>query len=400
MITRQATQTLEQLAATFPAVAVTGPRQSGKSTLVRAVFADRPYVSLEDLDQREFAREDPRGFLARYPDGAVLDEVQHCPGLFSYLQTRMDQSGRLGEWLLTGSQQFGVHSAVSQSLAGRVGMLTLLPFSLGEVEAADGLRNDCDAGADASVLAGVDANPDAWLFRGGYPPVHDRPVDPTIWYGSYVQTYLERDVRQLLQIRDLSQFQLFMRLVAGRTGQLLNQSALGDAVGVSHNTIREWLSVLEASYVIHRLPPHHRNFNKRVVKTPKLFMLDTGLACWLLGIETPEQLATHPLRGELFETAVVAEFLKQRLNQGRRANLAFWRDRGGREVDLVVDRAGILDPIEIKAGATLSGRAFTGLERWCAIAGHEAGQPMVVYGGTDDREQRGVRVMSWRRLAQ
>ncbi|WP_421620808.1 ATP-binding protein [Alkalilimnicola ehrlichii] len=382
MIKRDAAATLQQLAASFPVVAVTGPRQSGKSTLVRAVFPDRPYVSLEDPDRREFAADDPRGFLAQYPAGAILDEVQRCPDLFSYLQTRVDASGRLGEWILTGSQQFGMLSAVSQSLAGRVGMLALLPFALGELQAA--------GREPASV--------DTWLWEGAYPPVHDRPVDPLIWYGSYVQTYLERDVRQLLEVRDLSLFQRFLRLVAGRTGQLLNQTALGDEVGVSHNTVREWLSVLEASYVIHRLPPHHRNFNKRLVKTPKLYMLDTGLACWLLGIENASQLTTHPLRGALFETAVVGEFLKARWNKGLPSNLAFWRDRAGREVDLVIDRAGVLQPVEIKSGSTVSRDAFRGLNRWCELAGAEGASPMLVYAGDEDREQRGVAVVSWTSL--
>ena len=382
MIERNSTATLQRLAASFPVVAVTGPRQSGKSTLVRSVFPDRPYISLEDPDRREFATDDPRGFLAQFPDGAILDEVQRCPDLFSYLQTRVDTSDRLGEWILTGSQQFGMLSAVSQSLAGRVGMLALLPFSLAELRSVE------------RALASVDA----WLWEGGYPPIHDRPVDPLLWYGSYVQTYLERDVRQLLDVRDLTLFQRFLRLVAGRTGQLLNQSALGDEVGVSHNTIREWLSVLEASYVIHRLPPHHRNFNKRLVKSPKLYMLDTGLACWLLGIENAGQLATHPLRGALFETAVVGEFLKGRWNQGLPSNLSFWRDRAGREVDLVIDRAGVLQPVEIKSGATVSRDAFQGLERWCDLAGAEGASPLLVYAGDEEREQRGVAVVPWTSL--
>ena len=380
IIPGHAQATLEQLAASFPVVAVTGPRQSGKSTLVRALFADRPYTSLEDPDQREFATDDPRGFLAQFPGGAVLDEIQRCPALLSYLQGRVDQSGRLGEWILTGSQQFGMVSAVTQSLAGRVGMLALLPFARDELLAAQQLPEQLNE----------------TLWRGGYPPIYDRPVEPVLWYGSYVQTYLERDVRQLLGVRDLTLFQRFLRLTAGRTGQLLNQSALAEETGVSHNTIREWLSVLEASYLILRLPPHHNDFNKRLVKTPKLYMLDTGLASWLLGIESAQQIDTHPLRGALFETWVVAEHLKARWNAGRPSNLYFWRDRAGREVDLVIERGGRLQPVEIKAGATVTRDALRGLERWCELAGDEAAGARLIYAGSEAREQRGIRIQPWR----
>lgn len=384
MIPRTAASTLRTLAAGFPVVGVTGPRQSGKTTLARAVFSDKPYVSLEDPDVREFASEDPRAFLARYADGAVLDEAQRAPALFSYLQSHVDETGSPGQFILTGSQQFGMVSAITQSLAGRVGLLALLPFSLSELH---------DAGKAPESL-------DELLWRGGYPPIYDRPVDPPTWYGSYVQTYLERDVRQLIQIRDLTLFQRFLRLCAGRTGQLLNQSALGDETGVSHNTIREWVSVLEASYIIHRLPPQHRNFNKRLVKTPKLYFVDAGLAAWLLGIETPGQLASHPLRGSLFETWVVGEFLKSRFNRGLASNLSFWRDRGGREIDLILEHGGRLQPVEIKVGATVSGDAFTGLHRWREIAGDAAMDPTLVYAGDMPQERRGVAVRPWRELAQ
>lgn len=383
MIPRDAESTLRTLASGFPVVAVTGPRQSGKSTLVRAIFNDRPYVSLEDPDRREFATDDPRGFLGQFSQGAILDEVQRCPDLFSYIQGHVDRKGRLGEWVLTGSQQFGMMSAVTQSLAGRVGMLALLPFGLSELKAVQKVPETLDQ----------------LLWKGAYPPLYDRPVEPAMWYGSYVQTYLERDVRQLLDVRDLTLFQRFLRLLAGRTGQLLNQSALADETGVSHNTIREWTSVLEASYIIHRLPPHHRNFNKRLVKTPKVYFLDTGLAAWLLGIETAQQLATHPLRGALFETWVVSEYLKARWNRGLPSNLSFWRDRSGREVDLVIDKGVKLRPVEIKSGATVSRDAFRGLERWCELAGTEATKPTLIYGGTEARVQRDIEVLPWSDLA-
>lgn len=384
MIPRDAHTTLETFAAGFPIVGITGPRQSGKTTLARAVFNDRPYASLEDPDTRAFAIEDPRGFLDGFPGGAILDEVQRCPSLFSYLQTRVDQTGRNGEFILTGSQQFGMVSAITQSLAGRAGLLALLPFALSEL------------GRVGRVPPSVD---DA-VWRGAYPPVHDRPIDPSIWYSNYVQTYLERDVHQLIQVRDLAQFQRFVRLCAGRTGQLLNQSALADETGVSHNTIREWLSVLEASYIIHRLPPQHRNFNKRLVKTPKLYFVDTGLAAWLLGIETVDQLSTHPLRGELFETWVVSEHLKYRFNAGRASNLTFWRDRHGHEVDLLVEKGDRLQPIEIKAGATVHPDAFRGLLRWLELAGDRATAPELIYAGDRRHQRHNIAVRPWRDVAE
>lgn len=384
MIPRDAHTTLQTFAAGFPIVGITGPRQSGKTTLARAVFGDRPYASLEDPDTRAFATDDPRGFLKGFPDGAVLDEVQRCPSLFSYLQTRVDQTGRCGEFVLTGSQQFGMVSAITQSLAGRAGLVALLPFALSELRQADRVPTSVDEA----------------LWRGAYPPVHDRPVEPSIWYSNYVQTYLERDVRQLIQVRDLTQFQRFLRLCAGRTGQLLNQSALADETGVSHNTIREWLSVLEASYIIHRLPPQHRNFNKRLVKTPKLYFIDTGLAAWLLGIETASQLASHPLRGELFETWVVGEYLKHRFNGGHPSNLTFWRDRQGHEVDLLVETGDRLQPIEIKAGATVHRDSFKGLRRWLELAGGSAANPALIYAGDQRQQRQGIAVRPWRDLAQ
>lgn len=384
MIPRDAQTTLQTFAAGFPIVGITGPRQSGKTTLARAVFGDRPYASLEDPDTRAFATDDPRGFLKGFPDGAVLAEVQRCPSLFSYLQTRVDQTGRCGEFVLTGSQQFGMVSAITQSLVGRAGLLALLPFALSELRQADRVPTSVDEA----------------LWRGAYPPVHDRPVEPSIWYSNYVQTYLERDVRQLIQVRDLTQFQRFLRLCAGRTGQLLNQSALADETGVSHNTIREWLSVLEASYIIHRLPPQHRNFNKRLVKTPKLYFIDTGLAAWLLGIETASQLASHPLRGELFETWVVGEYLKHRFNGGHPSNLTFWRDRHGHEVDLLVETGDRLQPIEIKAGATVHRDSFKGLRRWLELAGGSAANPALIYAGDQRQQRQGIAVRPWHDLAQ
>ncbi len=379
MIPRSATPVVRKLSDSYPVVAITGPKQSGKTTLARALFPHHAYASLEDPDVREFAQEDPRGFLAGFRGGVVLDEVQRTPDLFAYLQRMVDEDGTPGRFILTGSQQFGLHAGITQSLAGRVAMVTLLPFDLDELHAAGRVPTQLDT----------------LLLRGGYPPIHDRALDPTTWYANYVRTYLERDVRQLVNVRDLTQFQRFLRLCAGRTGQLTNLSALGDEAGVSHNTARQWLSVLEASFVIHRLPPQHRNFNKRLVKTPKLHFLDAGLAVWLLGIEEESQLATHPLRGALFETWVVSELLKGRYNKGRSSNLSFWRDRSGHEVDLLQEEAGRLTAVEVKTGATVTADALRGLRRWLEIAGDASGKAVLVYGGGESQRRGGIEIVPW-----
>ena len=378
-IPRIAQPTVTKLLEGYPLIAVTGPRQSGKTTMVREMLPDRPYVSLESLDQLEFANRDPRGFLGQFPDGAVLDEIQRCPELFSYLQTLVDEDGRMGLFVLTGSQQFELVSKITQSLAGRVAIVRLLPFSLSELQAVEKAPEKLED----------------LLFAGLYPPIYDRDLDPLIWYGNYTNAYLERDVRQLINVRDLSTFQRFLRMCAARTGQLLNLSSLANDCGITHNTARAWLSVLEASYVVHLLQPHYRNFNKRLRKTPKLYFLDPGLAAWLIGIQNPEQLAIHPQRGELFETWVVSELLKARFNRALASNLYFWRDRAGLEVDVLVEQGATLMPIEIKSGQTLVRDFFTGLERWQRLAGDAAGRPWLVYGGGERQSRTDVEVLPW-----
>lgn len=380
MLDRHLAPTLLRLASAFPIVAVTGPRQSGKTTLVRAVFAAKPYVSLEDPAERAFAAEDPRGFLARFSDGAIFDEAQRWPELFSYLQGLVDADRRPGRFVLTGSQQFGLMSDVTQSLAGRVGMTRLLPFALAELAPDD--------------RTGVDL--DAAMLKGGYPSLHVQPVTSADWFASYVATYVERDVRQLLKVQDLSAFQRFLRLCAGRTGQLLNATALAGEAGVSHSTARAWLSVLEASDLVHLLPPYHRNFGKRLVKSPKLYFVDVGLACWLLGVRSTDVLALHPLRGALFETLVVGEFLKARHNRGLPPELYFWRDNNGLEADLLFERDGRLQPVEIKSGQTVTADYLRAAHKAARIAGEEAAAPWLVYGGNESYERSGVRVISWR----
>jgi hypothetical protein len=384
MIPREAKETALRLARGFPVLAITGPRQSGKTTFARSVFPDRAYVSLEDPDQREQAQVDPRGFLSRFPDGAVIDEVQRVPDLMSYLQGLVDGRRRMGDFILTGSQQFGLLSRIGQSLAGRVGRIELLPFSMTELAAADLLPRDLDS----------------LLWRGAYPPLYDRPLAPDDWFPNYIATYLERDVRQLLAVRDLALFQRFVRLCAARTGQLLNLSALANDCGVSHTTAREWLSVLEASYLVLLLSPYHRNFGKRLVKTPKLYFLDTGLAAALLGVAGSAAINIHPQRGALFETLVIGESIKQRYNAGRPAGLWFWRDNTGNEIDLLFETTRGLQPVEIKSGATFVPDWFRGLNKWAVISGDEALPGWLIYGGDDRYARGGIEVIPWRSLGQ
>lgn len=383
MIPRAAESLVHSLLRGFPIVTLTGPRQSGKTTLSRHILSDRPYLSLEDPDVRRLAVDDPRAFLARCPAGAVLDEAQRAPDLFSYLQTHVDGDGRMGLFLLTGSQQFGLLSNISQSLAGRSAFVELLPFTYQELTRAGQAPHELDR----------------MLFTGGYPPLYDRALSPRQWFPAYVTAYVERDARQLLQVQNLDAFQRFVRLCAGRSGQLLSLSALASDSGVTHNTAKAWLSVLEASYLLFLLRPHHANFNKRLIKSPKLYFYDTGLLCWLLGIQEPAQLATHPLRGQIFETFVISELRKGFLNVGEPPWFFFWRDSNGHEIDLLIETGRGLMPVEIKSGQTLNRDFFTGLERWTTLAGDLAHQPTLIYGGQGEQGRQGVRVLGWDRLA-
>lgn len=380
MIHRNVRTAIENLLEGFPIVTLTGPRQSGKTTLAKAVFKNHPYASLEEPDLRQAASEDPRSFLARFPDGAVLDEVQRCPELLSYLQTLVDKDGRMGLFILTGSQQFGLTSGITQSLAGRTAFVELLPFSVPELALANKLPT----------------NIDAMMLTGCYPPIYDRGLAPAAWHSAYVTAYVERDVRQMLNIQDLETFQRFVRLCAGRTGQLLNLSSLAIECGITHNTAKSWISVMEASYLVFLLRPHHINFNKRLVKMPKLYFYDVGLVSWLLGIRTTEQMITHPLRGSIFETFIISELIKSRLNQGEKPVFSFWRDSNGNEVDLVIEQEAWLIPVEIKSGRTLTHESFAGLQKWCALAGKKAGTPALIYAGDESYLHKGIHVIEWR----
>lgn len=369
MIPRTLQPYLLSLSTKYPVVTITGPRQSGKTTLCRLAFPEKPYANLESPDTRQFAASDPRAFLAQYPDGAVLDEIQRVPEILSYLQPLIDKDGRSGLFILTGSQQFEVMSTISQSLAGRTALLKLLPFSIGE-------------------LAPIGSLPpiNRLLVSGFYPRIHDRGLDPTQALGDYLETYVERDIRQLVNIKDLGLFEKFLRLCAGRVGQLLNLHDLGNETGISHTTARAWVTLLEASYIIHQLRPWHGNVSKRLVKTPKLYFYDIGLASYLLGIEHEGHVSRHPLRGALFENLVVMEALKFRYNRGKRSNLHFYRDAKGHEVDIVLTNGPDLIPIEIKSGSTVVNDFFKGL-RYFAGEFPAAPKGALVYGG-DEYQQR------------
>lgn len=360
MIQRKAEEELKVLAKAFKAVAVVGPRQSGKTTLVKHIFPTKPYVNLENPDTRLFALDDPRGFLYTYPKGAILDEIQRVPQLFSYLQEILDNSHETGLFVLTGSNNFLLYESISQSLAGRVGYLNLLPLSIAEIGA-------------------LATGNEELMLKGGYPSIYQEHIQPSRWFANYIRTYIERDVRLIKNIGNLSFFEKFVRLCAGRTGQMLNMSSLAVEIGVDVKTIGSWLSVLETSFVVFRLQPYHRSFNKRIVKMPKLYFYDTGLALALLGVEDITQVQMHPFKGAIFENLVILEILKQRLNAGKQPNLYFWRNNTGNELDLLIEDKGKITPVEIKSGQTITPDYLKGILYWNKISASQGGY--VVYGG-------------------
>ena len=381
MFKRKLQQKMLSLAEKFQVITLTGPRQSGKTTLVQATFPNLPYVSLEEPDIRQIALTDPRGFLANYTEGAVLDEVQHTPELFSYIQSLVDGDRNI-QFVLTGSSNFLLMEKISQTLAGRTAILHLLPFSIAE------LKPNIPAFERYESL----------IYKGQYPRIYDREIAPRDFYPSYIQTYVEKDVRLMKNIGNINTFIRFVQLCAGRTGQLVNYAGLASDAGISPNTAKAWLSILESSYIVYQLAPYHRNFNKRIVKSSKLYFYDTGLACSLLGIRDEEQVALHYMKGALFENLVINEFIKASIHRGEQPKTYFWQNNQGKEIDcLLVDGEKAL-PIEIKAGKTMSNSYFTNLQYWRKLAGAPDDYGHVVYGGEQTLKTSYGQFTSWRDL--
>lgn len=383
MVGRDLTPRLRAAAEKFPAVTLTGPRQSGKSTLCRALFPELAYVNLEAPDIRDFALQDPRAFLAQFPNGAVLDEVQRTPDLASYLQPIIDRDAKPGRWVLTGSQNFALLQSLSQSLAGRSAVLNLLPLTQAEIARFE---------HPPTTLDDI-------IFRGGYPAIYDREIEPSDWLSSYTATYIDRDVRTIANVGDLTTFQRFVALCAGRTGQLLNYAGLAADTGISQPTAKAWLSILQASFIVFLLPPWSGNIRKRLVKMPKLHFCDTGLACWLLGLRSANQLRTHPLRGALVETWVVSELLKQQTNVGERGGLYFYRDQNGVEADVVIDHPDRMTVVEIKAGQTVTTDLLSPARRIREVLNAvKKTDAVVVYGGDARQDRSDVQLLPWNQL--
>ncbi|NQT47315.1 MAG: ATP-binding protein [Candidatus Omnitrophica bacterium] len=380
MITRAIQSKILKYARQFPVVTITGPRQSGKTTLCKMAFPKKKYFSLEDLDVRNYARTDPRSFLEEaLKKGAVIDEVQRVPELLSYVQTIVDREKREGLFILTGSQNFQLLHSLGQTLAGRTALATLLPFSYGEI-----------------YKKNSNINIDKLLYTGFYPRIFDKKLNPTEALSFYTSTYIERDIRNIINVKDLSKFELFLKLCASKTGQILNISSLGNDCGINHNTAKSWLSVLEASYIIHLVRPHHSNFKKRLVKSPKLYFVDPGLAAYLLDIQSPKHIANHPLKGAIFETFVVSEILKARLNDGKQSNLYYFRDNIGNEVDLILDYGNKVRPIEIKLGKTINSDFFKGLMYYKKLNSKNADKGCIIYGGKESSSRSKFDVFAYK----
>lgn len=377
MIVRDIAKELKESAKEYPVVTVFGPRQSGKTTLVRMTFRRKPYYSFEDPDIRLATETDPRGFLSRVPEGAVLDEVQRVPQLLSYIQRIVDRGRKPAMFILTGSHQPEVHQAVSQTLAGRTAVLTLLPFSLSEIGAYKAEWDTFDL-----------------ICTGAFPRIHEERLKPARFFNGYIQTYVERDLRALISLKDLRPFQHFLTLLAGRVGQIVNYTSLSNDVGVSATTVKNWISVLKASFVVFEVPPFFENVGKRVIKSPKIYFSDTGLAVHLLGIETADQARRDPQRGGLYENLVILEFLKARMNRGQRPELYFYRDTHGNEVDLVLRRGGTLIPIEIKSAATFTPDFLKGIESFRSTLGRRSAGGFVLYDGSERLTVKGTELLN------
>lgn len=382
MIYRILQDKIVQSAQQMPVITITGPRQSGKTTLSKYIFPNHTYINLELPNNRSFAIEDPQGFFKLYTGNLILDEVQRAPSLLSYIQGIVDERKQNGQFILTGSENLLLSEKVNQSLAGRTAIFTLLPLSLEEL----------------SKLPSSHTNYLPYLYQGFYPRLYTDPVIATEWLGDYIQTYLERDIRQLINIKYPTQFQTFLKLCAGHVGQIINYTSFSKAVGVSDKTIREWLSILEATYIVYILPPYYNNFKKRLIKSPKLYFYDTGLACTLLGISDPNILALHPLKGSLFENFIITELMKMYLNRRSRTQFYFWRENNGVEVDCLIEYKGKLFPIEIKSTQTFTSFPTGNLKKLTELIGNNIAEPYIIYGGEHDYNNQGIKVLSWKNL--
>lgn len=379
MIHREIGNVLVKMAGKMPVISITGPRQSGKTTLARMCFPEYNYVNLENPDMYEAAKDDPRLFLSQFKKGIIIDEVQRLPSLFSYIQTISDERNKPGEFILTGSENFLLSEKIAQSLAGRVFVSHLLPLSISELERADLVKTE---------------DMDATLFHGFYPRIHKMDIEPEMFFPSYIHTYVERDVRQIVNVSNLFLFQKFLRIAAGRIGQLINYNNIANEVGVDLKTVKSWFSILESSFIVFFLPPHFENFSKRIIKTPKLYFHDIGLACSLLGIRKKEELTSHWSKGALFENMIIADLMKGFLNQGKRPSLYFWRDSAGNEVDCLIDTGSEIKCVEIKSGTTISSDFFKGLKYYRKLNPKAA--PFLIYGGVANSIQSNAAIFGWR----
>jgi len=378
-VNRLLTDTLLVRSKQYPVIAIVGPRQSGKTTLAQTVFPHKKYISLEDYDNREFALDDPRAFLEGIKDGAILDEIQRVPQLLSYLQSEVDKNSEPGRFVLTGSNQFLLMKGISQSLAGRISINRLLPFSLEEL--------------DNSVYKPESL--DHFLYRGGYPRIYDQNLDSVDWYSNYLNTYFEKDLKDFIQVSDLSAFRKLLVLLASSCGQLLNLSSIGNSIGVTHNTVKSWIAALEASYLVFLLQPYHNNYKKRVIKSPKIYFYDTGLVSTLLKLKEYSQLSDHYIRGALFENWTIVEYVKSQMNRGLESDCYFWRDHTGNEVDLLIETANGPHPVEIKSGKTIKRDFFKGLTNFSIVA--ETSRSTLVYGGDQYQERSETTVIPWKK---
>lgn len=383
MFPRELEKKIKETAQSYPVIALTGPRQSGKTTLVKELFGkEYKYVNLENIDLRTYAQNDPRAFLEEYKGNLIIDEVQNVPDLFSYIQVMVDDSNRPGQFILTGSQNFLLLEKISQSLAGRVAIFHLLPLSINELKKSN------------LTLP----NLEELLFTGFYPRIYDKNLNPKEWYSNYLLTYVERDVRTLKNINDLGTFQIFLKMCAARTGQLLDLTSIGNDCGISHNTVKDWINILEASFIIFLLRPHYKNFNKRLVKSPKIFFYDSGLLCHLLGIESPEQINTHYLRGGIFESFIISEIIKYRTNKNKDSNVYFWRDKYGHEIDCIIENQKGLTPIEIKSAKTINDNFFDGLNYWNNLSKNTKENTYIIYAGNENQTRSNGKIISWQNI--